>query len=201
MANIGNSPSDLIECPHLQRSHGRSSFQDKGLDYIREHRWRTVGNGVGKIADAFGWLPSPRHSFWPNLVQSLSYGSLMILGLWGMWAGRSHWREYSIFYTQFVSFASVAAVFFGATSYRAYLDVYWIVFAAGVLAALRSKSFQSRSAPDDVAPYSEGRRTKVARPRLSTPAAANRSRKEGSRSDDRSPKEISNWGVVCRNRR
>jgi 4-amino-4-deoxy-L-arabinose transferase-like glycosyltransferase len=106
-------------------------FREKGLDYIREHPWQTLGNDVRKIVDAFGWLPSPRHSFWPNLIQSLSYGPIMILGLWGMWAGRSHWREHSIFYGQFVSFAAVTAVFFGATSYRAYLDVYWIVFSAG----------------------------------------------------------------------
>jgi hypothetical protein len=58
----------------------------------------------------------------------------MILGLWGMWASRRHWREHSIFYAQFVAFAAVTAVFVGHTSYRAYLDVYWIVFAAGVLA-------------------------------------------------------------------
>jgi hypothetical protein len=59
---------------------------------------------------------------------------MMILGVWGMSASRSHWREHSIFYAQFLLFAAVTAVFFGATSYRAYLDVYWIVFAAGVLA-------------------------------------------------------------------
>jgi hypothetical protein len=65
----------------------------------------------------------------------------MILGLWGMWGCRRHWREHSIFYAQFVSFAAVTAVFFGATSYRAYLDVYLIVFAAGLLAALRAAQF------------------------------------------------------------
>jgi hypothetical protein len=109
-------------------------FREKGLDYIREHPSQTFGNSVRKIADAFSWLPSPRRSFWPNLVQSLSYGPMMILGVWGMWASRSHWREHSIFYAHFLLFAGVTAVFFGATSYRAYLDVYWIVFAAGVLA-------------------------------------------------------------------
>ena len=110
-------------------------FRKKGLDYIRDHPWQTLGNGLRKIVDAFGWLPSPRRSFWPSLVHALSYGPVMIFGLWGMWASRRHWREHSIFYAQFVAFAAVTAVFFGHTSYRAYLDVYWIVFAAGVLAA------------------------------------------------------------------
>ena len=110
-------------------------FRKKGLDYIRDHPWQTLGNGLRKIVDAFGWLPSPRRSFWPSLAYALSYGPVMIFGLWGMWVSRRHWREHSIFYTQFVTFAAVTAVFFGHTSYRAYLDVYWIVFAAGVLAA------------------------------------------------------------------
>jgi hypothetical protein len=67
-------------------------------------------------------------------------GPVMILGLWGMWVSRRHWHEYSIFYAQFVAFAAVTAVFFGHTSYRAYLDVYWIVFAAGVLVGWLSES-------------------------------------------------------------
>jgi 4-amino-4-deoxy-L-arabinose transferase-like glycosyltransferase len=119
-------------------------FRTKGLDYIREHPRQTLDNSARKIADAFGWLPSPRHSFWPNLVLSLSYGPIMILGLWGMLASRSHWREHTIFYAQFVSFAAVTAVFFGATSYRAYLDVYWIAFAAGVLGALHADQFSRK---------------------------------------------------------
>ena len=98
-------------------------FRKKGLDYIRDHPWQTLDNGVRKIVDAFGWLPSPRRSFWPSLVHALSYGPVMILGLWGMWTGRRHWREHSIFYAQFVAFAAVTAVFFGHTSYRSYLDV------------------------------------------------------------------------------
>lgn len=130
-------------------------FQKKGLDYIREHPWRTFGNGFRKIVDAFGLLPSPRRSFWPNLIHVLSYGPMMILGLYGMWKGRTHWREHSIFYAQFISFAAVTAVFFGHTSYRSYLDVYWIVFAAGVMAALGSKYFQNRSA-SEVTPVAQG---------------------------------------------
>jgi 4-amino-4-deoxy-L-arabinose transferase-like glycosyltransferase len=115
-------------------------FRKKGLDYIRDHPWQTLGNGLRKIVDAFGWLPSPRRSFWPSLAHALSYGPVMILGLWGMWASRQNWREQSIFYAQFVTFAAVTLVFFGHTSYRAYLDVYWIVFAAGVLATWLHRS-------------------------------------------------------------
>jgi 4-amino-4-deoxy-L-arabinose transferase-like glycosyltransferase len=114
-------------------------FRKKGLGYIRGHPRRTLGNSFRKIVDAFGWLPSPRRSFWPSLAYALSYGPVMIFGLWGMWTSRKHWREHAIFYIQFVTFAAVTAVFFGHTSYRAYLDIYWIVFAAGVLGAWQTR--------------------------------------------------------------
>jgi 4-amino-4-deoxy-L-arabinose transferase-like glycosyltransferase len=116
-------------------------FRKKGLDYIRDHPWQTFTNGLRKLADAFGWLPSPRRSFWPSVAYALSYGPVTVFGLWGMWVSRKHWREHAIFYIQFVTFAAVTAVFFGHTSYRAYLDVYWIVFAAGVVAAWQRWGF------------------------------------------------------------
>jgi 4-amino-4-deoxy-L-arabinose transferase-like glycosyltransferase len=119
-------------------------FFKKGLDYMREHPWQTIASGVRKVSAAFCLLPSPRRSFWPSLVYMLSYAPVMILGMWGMWAGRQHWRKNLIFYALFVSFAAVTAVFFGHTSYRAYLDLYWIVFAAGSLDQLRSKFFPTR---------------------------------------------------------
>ncbi len=114
-------------------------FRKKAVDYIRNHPWRTLGNGLRKIVAAFGWLPSPRRSFWPSLAHALSYGPLMIFGLWGMWACRRHWREHSIFYAQFIAFAAVTAVFFGHTNYRVYLDVYWIIFAAEILTTWPSR--------------------------------------------------------------
>jgi uncharacterized membrane protein YoaK (UPF0700 family) len=61
----------------------------------------------------------------------------MILGLAAMFFYRKSWREHLILYALFVSFAAVTAVFFAHTSHRSYLDVYWIVFAAGLLAELR----------------------------------------------------------------
>ncbi|MEI9804202.1 MAG: glycosyltransferase family 39 protein [Pseudolabrys sp.] len=125
-------------------------FLNKGLDYIQQHPWQTLANGFLKIVDAFGWLPSPRHSFWPNLAHAAFYAPIMILGLWGMWLGRRHWREHSIFYAQFVSFAAVTAVFFGATSYRAYLDIYWIVFAASAIEIIRLRLLRSRSEREGV---------------------------------------------------
>jgi 4-amino-4-deoxy-L-arabinose transferase-like glycosyltransferase len=108
-------------------------FLHEGLDYMRDHPWQTVVAAVRKIAAGFCLLPSPRRGFWPNLVYLLSYGPVMILGLGGMWMFRRSWRDHLIFYALFGCFAAVTAIYFGHTSYRVYLDVYWIVFAAGLL--------------------------------------------------------------------
>ena len=108
-------------------------FLGKALTFIREHRWLTVGNGLRKIGAAFSLLPSPRRSFWPNLAYVLSYGTIMTLGLLGMIISRGSWREHSLIYALFLSFIIVTAVFFGHTSHRSYLDVYWIAYSAYVL--------------------------------------------------------------------
>jgi hypothetical protein len=70
----------------------------------------------------------------------------MALGLWGMWTGRRKWREHLIFYILFVTFAAVTTIFFGHTNYRAYLDVYLIVFAAGAIEQLRCKALSKSEA-------------------------------------------------------
>jgi 4-amino-4-deoxy-L-arabinose transferase-like glycosyltransferase len=121
-------------------------FLRKGLAYIREHPWLTITRGIRKIVAAFGWLPSPRHGDWGNLAHALSYGPMMALGLWGMWLRRSNWREDAIIYAAFVCFGAVTAVWFGHTSHRAYLDVYWIVFAAGTLENWRGRYVSGRVA-------------------------------------------------------
>jgi hypothetical protein len=113
-------------------------FGRKGLEYIGAHPWLTLQNGLRKLWAAFGWLPSPRLDFWPNTVHAFSYGPVMLLGFWGMWAGRTHWRKHLVFYFLFFTFAGVTAIFFGHTSYRSYLDVYLLVFAAGFIGAHRS---------------------------------------------------------------
>jgi 4-amino-4-deoxy-L-arabinose transferase-like glycosyltransferase len=120
-------------------------FLCAGINYIYEHPGLTVTNAFRKLGAAFGWLPSPRHSFWPNLIHAVSYGFVLILGLWGMWACRRCWCAHLIFYGLFFSFAGVTAVFYGHTSHRAFLDVYFIVFAAGALERLRSRYVQRSS--------------------------------------------------------
>jgi apolipoprotein N-acyltransferase len=58
----------------------------------------------------------------------------MLLGIWGMFRHRSHWREDCLIYFLFATFILVTGIFWAHTSHRVYLDVYWIAFASGVCA-------------------------------------------------------------------
>jgi hypothetical protein len=106
-------------------------YADTALQYIRKHPWLSFYRSLRKLGAAFGLLMSPRHNLLENTAHALSYGPVMVLGLWGMWMRRRQWREDAIIYMLFAAFVAVTAVFFGHTSHRAYLDVYWIAFAAG----------------------------------------------------------------------
>ena len=79
-------------------------------------------------------LPSPRRGLAANVIYALSYGPVMLLGLWGMARRRAAWREDLPIYLLFATFMMITALFWAHTSHRVYLDVYWIVFAAGALA-------------------------------------------------------------------
>ncbi len=74
----------------------------------------------------------------------------MVLGLWGMWRHRAHWRDDALIYLLFATFMLVTAIFWAHTSHRAYLDVYWIAFAAGAIAetVLAPRQPRSSATPD-----------------------------------------------------
>jgi 4-amino-4-deoxy-L-arabinose transferase-like glycosyltransferase len=109
-------------------------YRQRAIQYIRAHPWLTVINGLRKIGATFDWLPTPRRSRAQAIVHALSFGPVLLLGLWGMWRHRTHWREDSLIYLLFAQFVLVTAVYFGQTNHRVFLDVYLIVFAADAIA-------------------------------------------------------------------
>jgi hypothetical protein len=133
------SALSIADQQHLQQIENNEEltnrwFLHKALDYIRAHPGQTVIDGFRKIGAAFYWLPSPRRGRLADLVYAFSYGPVMALGLCGMWRRRNCRREDSLIYLLFATFIVVTAVFWAHTSHRVYLDVYWIVFAAGAFA-------------------------------------------------------------------
>jgi hypothetical protein len=118
-------------------------FRERALDYIRTHPWLTVVNGFRKIGATFDWLPTPRRSGAQTLAHLVSFGPVMLLGIWGMWLRRSRWRDDSLIYLLFAQFLLITAVYFGQTNHRVYLDVYLIVFAAGATAGIFARPASS----------------------------------------------------------
>ena len=108
-------------------------YQQKALAYMRGHPGLTVINGLRKIGATFDWLPTPRRSRAQAIAHFFSFGPVMLLGLWGFWVHRAHWRDDSLLYLLFAQFLLVTAVYFGQTNHRVFLDVYLIVFAAGAI--------------------------------------------------------------------
>jgi Dolichyl-phosphate-mannose-protein mannosyltransferase len=123
-------------------------FARQALAYIRAHPGLTVVNGIRKIGATFDWLPTPRRSRAQAVLHLISFGPVMLVGLWGMWLRRAHWRDDSLIYLLFGQFLLVTAVYFGQTNHRVYLDVYFIVFGAGAIA----KTFMPPVANDGVLP-------------------------------------------------
>jgi len=110
-------------------------FRQRAFEFMRTHPGLTVVNGLRKIGAAFDWLPTPRRSRAQSILHAISFGPIMLLGLWRVWLRRAHWREDSLIYLVFAQFLAVTAVYFGQTNHRVFLDVYLIVFAAGAIAA------------------------------------------------------------------
>ena len=140
------SAQDQSELAHLGDNEAAIDhwYQQKALAYIRAHPWLTITNGFRKIGATLDWLPTPRRSLTQTLAHAFSFGPVMVLGLWGMWKHRSHWRDDSLIYLLFAQFLIVTAVYFGQTNHRVFLDIYWIVFGAGALATAVAR----RTTPD-----------------------------------------------------
>ena len=123
----------------------------RGLGYIYADPGRFVIGAVRKNFAAFGVLPSPRHDWKTDGVQALAYGPMLLLGLVGIWQTRARWREFLPVYANFVLFAGITGVLWGHSSHRAFLDVYFIIFAASVLVAILPKI--RAAAPSAPAPH------------------------------------------------
>lgn len=69
--NEGLKALDTQERAEIQAIGADRWFRQKGLEYISDHPWQTFRDAMRKIVAAFGLLPSPRKSFWPNLAHAL----------------------------------------------------------------------------------------------------------------------------------
>ena len=73
-----------------------------------------------------------------------------------LWQRRRQWHQDALVHAHLVLFAGITAVLWAQTSHRSYLDVYLIVFAAGMLDRLLAQyapavAQNSRANPPDMA--------------------------------------------------
>jgi 4-amino-4-deoxy-L-arabinose transferase-like glycosyltransferase len=137
------TPEEKTTLGSLDTMGAEQWYRHKAAAFFRQHPFQTVYRGFRKLGATFGLFMSPRHGFLGDMAHALSYGPVMVLGLLGMWMRRRQWREDAIIYALFLCFILVTIVFFGHTSHRSYLDVYWMVFAAGAVETLRKRNFGS----------------------------------------------------------
>ena len=88
-----------------------------------------------KVWIAFRPLPSPLHGALANLAYALIWVPLLLLGLAGLWRARAQWRRDMLFYAQFAMFAGISGMLWAQTAHRVFLDLYLMVFAAGLVSA------------------------------------------------------------------
>lgn len=133
-------------------------YRGKALAYMRQHPWRTLGEGFYKVGVSFAGILSPLHEPWRNALYSGSYYALMLLALLGFprvratpyaWLGGA----------TIVAHSATTFVFWAHTSHRAFLDPLFAVPAGIGLASLdaaRRRAYnQSRS--DDPNPQNRRR--------------------------------------------
>lgn len=130
------APGDRQKLASIANNEAATSrfFFHEGLQYVEAHPGQFIVDGFRKNLAAFNWVPSPRRGLLINMANFFSFGPVMLLGLWGMFRHRVHWREDCLIYSLFAIFMLVTGVFWAHTSHRVHLDVYWIAFGSGAVA-------------------------------------------------------------------
>ncbi len=122
-----------------------SWFVRKAVGYIRDHPGETFKRSFIKLGAAFSWKQNPAREGFVQKVYFLSYLPALSLGIVGAWLARKRWKEHSLIYGLFVSFAIVTAIFFAHTSHRVYLDVYLLIFSAYAVTTLYKMAISRRA--------------------------------------------------------
>lgn len=107
-------------------------FERRGWAFIRANPRLTFKRAFLKLGAGFWWRLNPLREPLAQASYAVGYIPVAVLGLAGMFLARRK-PETILVALLFVGFACTTAVFWAHTSHRAYLDVYWMVFAAPVV--------------------------------------------------------------------
>lgn len=113
-------------------------FRDEALAWIRAHPGAAAIGAARKAWASFSPWFNPRGSLLKQLIHAISYGPVALLAVASLVRLRSRWRETGIVVACVAVLAAQSAMFFGHSSYRAYLDPLLVVLAASWIAPRRS---------------------------------------------------------------
>ncbi len=129
------TPADRAELEPLSGDEAAESdwYLHRGVEWIAQHPGAAIEGAIRKLAAAFGPMPVPRKGLLGDAVHALSFFPILLLALAMLWQRRRLWRDDAPVHAHLVLFAGITAVLWAQTSHRSYLDIYLIVFAAGML--------------------------------------------------------------------
>ena len=118
-------------------------FGQRARDYIARHPEETLRDALRKIAIALSWRITPHRDGATQWIYAGTYLPIALLGTAGMVLT---WRrpETLLVALLFGAFIGVTAVFSAQTSHRIYLDIFWAIYAAFIVACT-ARTISSRS--------------------------------------------------------
>ncbi len=135
------APAELAEVERAARRETDLDdwFRARAWAHIRSHPGATVWGACHKLGAAFWWRLNPVKGRTEQLIYGMSYVPVMLLAGVGLWllGRRKNWPALLLCGAHVLAFSLVTVVFWAHTSHRSYLDVYFIVLAAGALTSFR----------------------------------------------------------------
>ncbi|HWK95991.1 MAG TPA: glycosyltransferase family 39 protein [Pseudolabrys sp.] len=119
-------------------------FGQRARDHMTGHPLETIRNAARKIAIGLSWRITPYRDGAAQLLYASAYLPVAVLGTIGMVVTWRR-RETQLMALLLIAFAGVTAVFSAQTSHRVYLDVFWMVYAAYVVAGIAQTLARRRS--------------------------------------------------------
>jgi hypothetical protein len=132
------SATDTAQLAALAKDESARSnwYMHRALAFMRAHPSAALAGAVRKIEAGFSSRLNPYRERLAQAAYFVGYFPVAVLGLLGMAMARKKPGTILIALL-FLDFIAVTAISWAHTSHRTYLDVYWIVFAASVLAGIR----------------------------------------------------------------
>jgi 4-amino-4-deoxy-L-arabinose transferase-like glycosyltransferase len=141
------SVTDAAQLAALAKDERATSiwYMNRALAFMRANPSAVLSGAVRKIEAGFSSRLNPYRERLAQAAYFVGYFPVAVLGLLGMAMARKKPGTILVALL-FLNFIAVTAIFWAHTSHRTYLDVYWIVFAASVLAGIRLRP-PSRAKP------------------------------------------------------